>query len=71
MNIYVLTAWEDGQQKECFCVEDDALAAILFTALATIYGAKNVCMASRQVGIVPDSIMKFVTTAISRASFIK
>lgn len=48
-HVYVITASEHGEQKECIVVSKVEIAGKVFSELISIYGGRNVVMASRAV----------------------
>jgi hypothetical protein len=59
-SVYVLTAIEYGKVRECIVIPDDEkdVEFGIRSALYEIYGAVNVCSASREVGHIPDNIAR-------------
>ena len=61
-SINVLIALEGGKVKECIVIPPDEnnVEFGLRNALFEIYGAANVCSASREIGHIPSNIARFM-----------
>jgi len=60
-HVYVITASEHGEQKECIVVSKVETAVKVFSELISIYGGRNVVMASRAINDIPENIKHRLT----------